>query len=214
MFNNFKKILVLAPHTDDGELGCGGSIAKFLEEGKEIYYIVFSTAQTSVKKGFSKNILEIEVKKATSILGISPENLIIYHYPVRRFPQYRQEILEELIKLKRKINPNLVFIPSINDIHQDHRVIAEEGLRAFKRQSLLGYEEPWNNIVFATRSFIPLEKKHVEKKVEALNCYRSQKHRAYLNQDLIWSLAKTRGVQIEGEYAEAFEVMRWIFDGK
>ena len=56
-----EKILILAPHTDDGELGCGGSIARFIEEGKDVYYVAFSTAEESVEHGLPKNILEIEV---------------------------------------------------------------------------------------------------------------------------------------------------------
>lgn len=63
MYTNFKTILVLAPHTDDGELGCGGSIVRFLEEGKEVYYVAFSTAEDSVPEGFPKNILEMEVRR-------------------------------------------------------------------------------------------------------------------------------------------------------
>lgn len=211
---DFKKILVLAPHTDDGEIGCGGSIVRFLEEEKEIYYVAFSTAQTSVRPDLPKNILEVEVKQATKILGIKPENLIIYDFPVRNFPQYRQEILEELIKLRIQIQPDLIFVPSLNDIHQDHQVIAHEGLRAFKRQTILGYEEPWNNIVFVTRCFIPLKKEHVERKIQALNCYQSQTYRSYWKDSLVWSLTQTRGGQIEGDYAEAFEVLRMVLDGK
>jgi len=214
MLDNFKKILILAPHTDDGELGCGGSIAKFIEDEKEVIYMAFSTAQTSVKSDFPKNILEVEVKKARETLGIPPENLIIHNYPVRRFPQHRQEILEYLIKINKEIKPDLIFVPSLNDIHQDHQVIAREGLRAFKKQTIFGYELPWNNIVFETRCFITLEKRHIEKKAKALGCYKSQKHRSYLNQDLIWSLARTRGGQVEGEYAEAFEVLRLVFPSK
>ena len=78
MLNDFKKILILAPHVDDGELGCGGSIIRFLEEGKEVYYMAFSTAQTSLRPNLPDNILEIEVQKATKVLGISPKNLIIH----------------------------------------------------------------------------------------------------------------------------------------
>ena len=206
------KVLVLAPHTDDGELGCGGTIARFVEEGKDVHYVAFSTARTSVTPEFPENILESEVKAATKILGIPEENLIIFDYPVRHFPEHRQSILEDLIKLRKEITPDIIFIPSLNDIHQDHQVIAREGLRAFKRHTVLGYEEPWNNIVFETRNFIPLAKRHIEKKIEALRCYKSQSHREYLNQEFIWSLARTRGTQIEGGYAEAFEVLRWVFD--
>jgi len=207
----FQRILILAPHTDDGEIGCGGSIARFVEEGKQVYYAAFSTAQTSVREGFPKNILEIEVKKAVEMLQIPKDNLILYNFEVRRFPDVRQEILHELIKLRAEIKPDLIFLPSLNDIHQDHSVVAQEGLRAFKKQPILGYEQPWNNIVFETRSFIPLEKKHIEKKIQALMCYESQKHRSYLNEEFIWGLARTRGTQIEGNYAEAFEVLRWVF---
>jgi len=207
-----ERILVLAPHTDDGELGCGGAIARFIEEGKDVYYVAFSIARTSVSPEFPDNILEIEVQAATKVLGIPEENLIIFDYPVRHFPKHRQEILENLIKLREELKPGLILVPSLNDIHQDHQVIAQEGLRAFKRHTILGYEEPWNNVVFETRTFIPLEKRHIEKKVEALRCYKSQMHRGYLDEEFIWSLARTRGTQIEGGYAEAFEVLRWVFD--
>lgn len=207
----FNSILILAPHTDDGEIGCGGSIARFIEKGKRVYYAAFSTAQTSVRSDLQENILEIEVKKAIKVLGIPQENLITYDFEVRKFPSMRQEVLEKLIQLRTEIKPDLIFVPSLNDIHQDHQVIAREGLRAFKKQPILGYEEPWNNIIFETRSFIPLQKRHIEKKIKALKCYESQKHRAYLNEDYVWGLARTRGTQIEGEYAEAFEVLRWVF---
>ena len=206
-----KRILILAPHTDDGEIGCGGSIAKFIEQGKDIFYVAFSTARTSsVQNGYPDNILEQEVKAATQVLGIKKSNLILYDFNVRKFPECRQDILEEMIKLRKDINPDLIFVPSLNDIHQDHQVVAREGLRAFKRHSILGYEEPWNNIIFESRSFIQLEKRHMEKKIEALNCYQSQKRRSYLTEEAIWGIAKLRGTQLEGGYAEAFEVLRWI----
>ena len=207
------KVLILAPHTDDGELGCGGAIARFIEEGKDVYYAAFSTARTSVSSEFPDDILEVEVRAATKVLGIPEERLTVFDYPVRHFPEHRQSILEELIKLRKEITPDIVFVPSLNDIHQDHQVIAAEGLRAFKRHTILGYELPWNNIVFETRNFIPLEQRHIEKKIEALHCYKSQQHRKYLDDEFIWSLARTRGTQIEGGYAEAFEVLRWIFKG-
>ncbi|MBW2037752.1 MAG: PIG-L family deacetylase [Deltaproteobacteria bacterium] len=209
--SSYKKAIVFAPHTDDGEIGCGGTIVKLIEQGWQVYYAAFSIARTSaVENGLPDNILEIEVKAATKVLGICRENLLIYDYPVRRFPEFRQDILEEMIKLRRNIDPDLVFVPSSNDIHQDHQVVASEGLRAFKRHSILGYEEPWNNIVFESRCFIPLEKRHVERKIEALKRYESQRHRNYLTEAAIWGIAEVRGTQLEGGYAEAFEVLRWI----
>lgn len=211
MKNEKDNILVLAPHTDDGELGLGGTISRFIEEGKNVIYVAFSTADESVPKGFPKDVLKKEVKKATKSLGIKPENLIIFHYEVRKLNYVRQEILEELIKIKNMMHFDMVFIPCLHDIHQDHSTIAQEGLRAFKNTTLLGYELIWNNLTFNTQCFIRLEEKHVKAKVEALKEYKSQGSRNYLSEDFIFSLAKTRGVQVGCDYAEAFEVLRLFF---
>lgn len=208
MINNYNNILVLAPHTDDGELGMGGTISHLVELGKRVTYVAFSTAQQSVPDGFPKDILKTEVKRATAKLGILPENLIIYNYEVRKLGYVRQEILEELIRLRKANHFDLVFMPSLHDIHQDHTTVAQEGLRAFKNTTLLGYELIWNNLTFNTQCFVPLEQRHIDAKVEALKEYKSQGSRDYLSEDFIFSLAKTRGVQAGCTYAEAFEVVR------
>jgi len=210
MNTRIKRILVLAPHTDDGEFGCGGSIAKFLEEENDVYYVAFSTARDSVPEAMPKDILEIEVRNATGKLGIDHSNLIVYKYTVRKLNYVRQEILEEMIKIRNDIVPDLVFSPSINDLHQDHYTVATECMRAFKQISIFGYEIPWNNITFHTQAFIKLQKRHIEKKIEALKEYNSQARRYYATEEFIWSLAKTRGVQIAADYAESFEVIRWV----
>lgn len=206
----FRRILVLSPHTDDGEFGCGGTIVKLIEEGKEVHYAVFSICEDSVPPEYPRKILEREFREAMRVLGVNSENLHIYEFKVRHFPAFRQDILEELIKLKNDLNPGLVLLPSINDLHQDHSVIATEGLRAFKATTMLGYEIPWNNITFNTVSFIPLQERHIKKKSEAMLCYKSQKSRFYANPEFIFSLAKTRGTQIGISFAEVFEVVRWI----
>lgn len=211
MTNNYKKILILAPHTDDGEFGCGGTIAKFIEEKKEVFYVAFSSVEKSVPKGFLKNILRKELKKAIKILGIPEKNLILFDYPVREFPRHRQEILEDMIKLGEKIKPDLVLLPSTYDTHQDHQIIAQEGFRAFKITSMLGYEITWNNLTFNTSCFILLKKKYLQKKLQAIKCYKSQSKRVYASEEFIKSLAITRGRQIgTNSYAEAFEIIHWI----
>ncbi|NIM12105.1 MAG: PIG-L family deacetylase [Candidatus Aminicenantes bacterium] len=207
-----ERILVLAPHTDDGEFGCGGSIAKFVEEGKQVFYAAFSTAEKSVPNGWPKNILETEVKEATKRIGIPPANLIIYKYEVRKLNYVRQEILEELIKIKKELNPHLVFMPTQNDLHQDHQTVATEAVRAFKQVSILSYELPWNTITFHTQGFIKLQQNHVEKKIQALQAYNSQSGKDYASEDFIRSWARTRGTQIGTTYAEAFEITRWVIE--
>ena len=134
------KILLLSPHTDDGELGCGGTVAKLIEQGKEVFYVAFSACEQSVLPQFPKDILITEVKAATSTLGISEDHLILKRFDVRTFNYHRQEILDILIQLREEIKPDTVLIPSLNDIHQDHKTIAEEALRAFKFINVLSYE--------------------------------------------------------------------------
>jgi len=210
VLSKFKNVFVLAPHTDDGELGAGGTITKLIEMGANVYYFAFTNAQESVPEGFPPNILEIEVKKATKILGVKEENIIVYNYKVRKLGYARQDILEDLIKRRREVFPDLVLMPSLHDIHQDHSTIAQEGLRAFKNTTILGYELIWNNLTFDTSSFVKLEKRHIQAKADALKEYKSQGNRDYMSEEFIFSLARTRGVQIGTKYAESFEVVRWV----
>ena len=177
MFDSISKVLVLAPHTDDGELGVGGTIARLIEKNIQVYYAAFSTAAASVPEGMPKDILKTEVKKATRMLGIPEENLFIYNYEVRKLNYVRQEILENLVDLRNRLNPDLIFLPSLHDIHQDHTTVAMEGLRAFKNKIILGYELIWNNLTFDTQCFVKLEQKHIQCKANALKEYTSQAHR-------------------------------------
>ena len=171
--------------------------------------MAFSTAQQSVPEGFPKDILKTEVKQATQTLGIEPGNLIIYNYEVRKLGYARQADIRGVnTPEKRSISIDLVFIPSLHDIHQDHTTIAQEGLRAFKNTNILGYELIWNNLTFNTQCFVRLEERHIDAKVESLKAYKSQGARDYLSKDFIYSLARARGVQAGCTYAEAFEVIR------
>jgi LmbE family N-acetylglucosaminyl deacetylase len=203
-----ERILILSPHTDDGELGCGGSIAKFVQEGKEVYYAAFSSCEKSVPAECPSDILIHEIKKATGALGIT--RLLLYDFEVREFPGLRQKILDTMIEIREKVGPDVVLAPSSYDTHQDHKTVREETLRAFKKCTILGYEQPWNNINFDTMAFIPLEEMHIMKKIEALNCYETQKDKKYFKEEFIKGLARTRGTQIDEMYAEAFEVIRWV----
>ena len=168
MISNFKNVLVLAPHTDDGELGAGGTIAKLVEAGSQVTYIAFSTASDSVPQGLPPDILKTEVKAATEALGILDKNLIVYDYQVRHLNYHRQDILEDLIKLRENNQFDLVLTPSLKDIHQDHVTIAKETVRAFKNITILWYELIWNNLSFDTKCFVELEERHLQKKYTSL----------------------------------------------
>lgn len=200
------KILILAPHTDDGELGCGASIAKYIREGKEVIYVAFSTCSQSLPKDLPSDTLATECKAATKALGI--QHVVLYDFTVRQLLFRRQEILEELIRLNKELAPQTVFIPAKNDVHQDHQVVYAEGLRAFKNCNVLGYELPWNNFQFTPNYFEKLTETHLQAKQDALHQYRSQAHRKYMNSDFFYALAKVRGIQCNTPLAEAYEAYR------
>ncbi len=213
MYKYFKEqcVLVLAPHADDGELGCGGTMCRLIQEEANVFYMCFSMCEESIPEGFPKDALEKEVKQATNKIGIKSNRLILNHYPVRNLYNYRQEILEKLIDFKQSENPQIIFMPSSFSIHQDHKLIYEEGIRAFKHSTCFGYDLPWDTIKFATTSFFILDEKNIENKCDALALYKTQKHRDYCNADFIRSLARIRGSQISVKYAEAFEIIRTVF---
>ena len=210
MIDGVKRALVLAPHTDDGEFGCGGTMARLVEAGAEVRYVAFSIATRSLPEGFAPDTLAREVREATAELGIPAGNLTVHDFDVRTFPDHRQEILELLIEIWNDWQPDCVFMPSLHDVHQDHQTIASEGLRAFKRTTILGYEIPWNNFDFSYQAYFALEKRHVERKVAALERYASQQHRRYANAEYVWNVARTHGINVNREYAEVFQVYRVV----
>ena len=199
----FKNILVVSPHTDDGELGAGGSLAKFSREGSQITHLVFFDEEKQ-----SEEILK-EFEKSNSILAPSSDR-IVERFEIRNYEKDRQRMLDLMIEIERSFKPDLVFLPSSRDFHQDHMTVSREGLRAFKFSTIFGYEEPWNNLAFETSCFIEISKGDLLKKLRALNCYESQKAHYYFSEEIIRSLALVRGMQIKAQYAEAFEIMRII----
>ena len=209
-----KKALILAPHTDDGEFGCGGTIAKLLRNGCDVWYVAFSKCEDSLPKGWAKDTLVKEVMAATNVLGIKSSQVMVKNYKVRHFPENRQEILDDLIELRKNINPDVVFMPSIHDIHQDHSTIAYEGLRAFKNITIFSYEVPWNNFTFHNQAFVEISEDDANIKISALKKYESQYGRAYATEDVIRSILRVHGMQIGKKYAEVCEIPRMVLGEK
>jgi N-acetylglucosamine malate deacetylase 1 len=209
---DFHRVLALSPHPDDAELGAGGTIARFIDEGTEVYYINFSGCEISVPVGMPKDTLRKECTASLKTLGVSAEKTTQLDYAVRTFPEHRQEILDRLIGLKKDIKPDLVLVPSSHDMHQDHMTIYWEALRTFKKDSSIwGYEHPWNNLTFSTDLFVKLEEGHIQRKIRCLGLYESQNNRSYMDEKNIIAVVHGRGAQLDVLYAEAFEVVRSIY---
>jgi LmbE family N-acetylglucosaminyl deacetylase len=191
-------------------LGCGGTIARLVSAGAEVAVAAFSLAKESLPPGSAPDRLHGEFLCAMQTLGVDVQRTFVRDYPVRRFSIQRQELLDELVELRRKLRPDIVFVTSSTDVHQDHQVLHNEALRTFKDNTLWGYELPWNSVRFTPQAFVLLAQEHLERKCAALNAYKSQfeLQRPYFSKEFIQSLARVRGMQVRSEYAEAFEVVR------
>lgn len=211
MLNLFQgaRALFLAPHTDDVELGCGATLARCVEQAETVDVAVFSTAADSLPAGSNPDRLKIEFLKAMEQYQIPQERIHVYDYKVRRLNYSRQDVLEDLVKLRNSIRPNIVFTPSGGDVHQDHQVVHNESLRAFKTVTMLGYELPWNHFHFETRVFVSVAEEQIALKLRALQAYESQfeKNRGYFDEEFIKGLARVRGTQQGVPYSEAFELI-------
>ena len=199
---NQKKVLIISPHPDDGILGCGATIAKLLEEGAEVKYVILSWAG----QGFTNE----EIKNALKTLGIKESQQLLLNYEVRNFPYCSSAIREELRGIRESFKPNLILCHNSHDIHQDHQIASQEAFRVFREESLWGYVLPWNLREFKFDMFYIIEKKHLDIKLVSLKKLISQQERFYYNPQKIEAEAITFGMFRRKEYAEAFEILSQI----
>lgn len=206
------KVLLLSPHTDDIEIGAAGTLIKLLP-GKDnnFCWVVFSPCENAVPQGLSPDTLKNEFITVASHVSITDYR--IHSFPNMNFPACALAILRELDSIKNEFQPDLVIAPSLNDFHQDHRTVAEQAVRVFKKDaSIIGYELPWNNLAFQPHLYVRLTQEQMEEKWRILSLYKSQfiLKRNYFSKDFIFGWARMRGVQCNAEYAEAFEAVRWM----
>lgn len=216
MFDGWYKILIISSHTDDAELAMGGTIKRLTNVGYEVHHLVLSYApEQQVTRGDKYDVLINESKKANSILGIWKNNyhLLESPYPTDHFNRQRQKIADTLTKTKKDINPDVIYVNSSFDTHQDHQVTYNECVRVFKEIGIIGYEFPYNNLSFDYDLIVGLTEGDMEAKMDALKCFKSQQDRVYFNEDYIRSLARVNAVRMKAQYpyAEAFEVVRLVW---
>ena len=152
------------------------------------------------------------MREATNAIGIPDStSLTVHDFEVRTFPERRQDILELLIELWEEWQPDAVFMPSVNDIHQDHQVVAAEGLRAFKRTTVLGYEIPWNNLNFSYQAYVSLEKHAPRAQGRRARAATSRSSTATTRTRSTSGPAPARTASTSArDYAEVFEVYRVV----
>jgi LmbE family N-acetylglucosaminyl deacetylase len=201
-------VLVVAPHVDD-EVLCGATIARITEAGADVLVAALSPAIESIPEEYPITQTATEFTASCEVLDLR----IVSRgaWPVRRFAEHKNGIREHLNDLRIKCQPDVVICPSSSDLHQDHEVAYKACMRIFRNcRMLMGWESPNNERgTFSARIFIEITEAHLQTKIKAWRCYKTQQHRKSYTKKLIRSLATVRGEQCRcaGGLAEAFELM-------
>ena len=200
-----KRIFFIGAHPDDIELGCGGLIAHIAKKS-EIFCITLSDNQ---KNPLLTNLPE-EHYNSMNILGVDKEHVILHHFTTRRFQHERQEILEYLIELNKKYQPDIVFTHTSADLHQDHETVTTESLRAFRGISVFGFDVIRSSNGFFPHFLVKIDEEDAEKKVQSLSAYTTYKDKYYFSAEITWAILIRNGALAESRFAEGFDIFRMI----
>jgi LmbE family N-acetylglucosaminyl deacetylase len=200
-----KRVLFLGAHPDDIELGCGALLHQIVNK-TEVLCVTLSDNQ---KNPDLQNI-KGEHLKSMAVLGIPAEKVVFGPFTTRVFPDSRQEILEYLLKLRRDFQPDLIFVHSQHDIHQDHNTMTDEALRAFRGITVLGFDVVRSSYGFFPHFLVEVSEESVNKKIEALSQYETYREKYYFNSELTRSIMVRHGALAEIAFAEGFDILRIV----
>jgi len=200
-----KNVAVFGAHPDDFEVGCSGAILKYLKEINLKIFVMSDRYEDGKKRNLN------DQKKSFKILGLEKIPVTVFDIPTRIFHDYRSKIRNILYNIATKSDIDIVFTPPLNDIHQDHIVLADEVLRLFRERTVFGYEVIRSGYNYAPQMHVMLPETIVEKKIKAAQCYKSQWSTTksggfYFSKEVMKGLMRARGAQFGMEYAEAFEI--------
>jgi LmbE family N-acetylglucosaminyl deacetylase len=204
-------ILFVGAHTDDIELGCGAVLNKVLNIGiHRVKYLSFSKC-TDIERnkyiGRDQTDVENYIRNKGGIVGMDD-------LPNRELYRHEALIRESLEWSRDNFKPSLVFTHWKQDVHQDHKVVAEESARVFKKATLLSYECPGSCLNFAPNFFVSLTEEEVADKIRLLSLYQTQKDLYYFAPSVAIAFARVRGIVIGQQYAEGFYLEHMITGGE
>jgi len=200
-----KRALFLGAHPDDIELGCGALI-HHISQLSEITCVTLSDNQ---KDPELKNVVS-EQHRSMAILGVSQDRIRYGPFETRIFPQARQEILEYLLQLREEVRPEIIFVHTNQDVHQDHLTMTQEALRAFRGITLLGFDVVRSSYGFFPHFLVEVNASDVTAKIEALAQYRTYRDKYYFNSELTRSIMIRHGALAEKDFAEGFDILRIV----
>jgi LmbE family N-acetylglucosaminyl deacetylase len=200
-----KTVCFIGAHPDDIELGCGALIADIVNQTR----VVCVTFSDNRENPALYNLVD-EHYESMAILGVDPEHAILHDFVTRRFQAARQEILEAMIDLKKKFRPEVVFVHTARDIHQDHKTITEEALRAFRGTTLLGFDVLRSSYGFFPDFLVEVSEQAVKTKIQALKAYKTYTDKYYFDENITFATAIRHGALAERPFAEGFDILRIV----
>jgi N-acetylglucosamine malate deacetylase 1 len=199
------RVLFIGAHPDDIELGCGALIAHIIPQS-EVLCLTLSDNQ----KNPLLTKLPDEHRRSMAALGVPKKNIILESFETRRFPECRQEILEYMIRLNKTFEPEIVFVHTRADIHQDHATVTEEGLRAFRGTTVLGFDVLRSSYGFFPNFLVEVSEQDAERKVAALAEYKTYSSKYYFDPAITRATMIRHGALAERPFAEGFDILRIV----
>jgi len=195
-------ILFLGAHSDDIEIGCGGTVLKLIDmyPDLQITWIVFGARE--------KRAFEAATSAESFLSGVKDKKVIIKDFKDGFFPYIGGEIKEWFEQLKKELSPDLIFTHHRHDLHQDHRLICELTWNTFRNHFILEYEIPkYDGDLGVPNIFFHLGESICQKKIHFLmEHFKTQSDRHWFTEETFSSLMRLRGIESKSpdQYAEAF----------
>ena len=199
---NLRSILCLGAHSDDIEIGCGGTVLKLVDAnpGLSVHWVVFSAV--------GDRGLEAQAAAARFLARAGSRTVALHQFRDGFFPSEHAKIKTYFEELKSKVQPDVVFTHTRADLHQDHRVVCELTGNTFRDHLVLEYEVPkWDGDLGAPNCFVQLDEKHAAEKVSILmECFATQRGKRWFDEETFNGLMRLRAIECNApsKRAEAF----------
>jgi LmbE family N-acetylglucosaminyl deacetylase len=197
-----KRVLCLGAHSDDIEIGCGGTVLRMIEESKniEFYWLVLSSNPKRAK--------EAERSANAFLRGARRKTVVVKSFRDGFLPYIGAPVKEIFEEIKKTFFPDVIFTHFRQDLHQDHRMACELTWNTFRNHFILEYEVPkYDADLCSPNFFVPLSNGQARKKVSGLMRYfGTQRNKQWFSEDLFYSLMRLRSIEVAAptKHAEAF----------
>lgn len=205
-----QSVLCLGAHCDDIEIGCGGTILRIVAENPavHVHWVVMSSDE--------RRAAEARVGAALFLADAASSNVSVEQFRGRYFPYVAAEIKEYFDELSGAVDPDIVFTHSRDDLHQDHRILAELTYNTFRNHLVLEYEIPkYDGDIGRPNVYVPLDVEECAKKIEVtVASFPSQHEKHWFSDETFRSLLRLRGIESKAAsgYAEAFYCRKLVLE--